>query len=1069
MTLGRSALLGTTMLAALAVWTVPAAAQTPSDVDEIVVTGSRIRRDPANSPTPLIQVQREELLTSGQSTLIDFLATVPALYNSQVPSDTTGSLNIAGVSLANLRSLGTGRTLTLVDGRRHVGSLQGNLAVDIDTIPRLLIQDIEIVTGGASSVYGADAVSGVLNFRLRRDFEGVEVDANYGQINSEGQTSKRFSGLVGHNFLGERLNVYGFFEKENADEVRYADLKWAQRGAGLVGNDVDIAGAADDGNFDNILVYNQRTLSRLPGGVVYLANSQQPSATSSPNVPVGACPTGNFATNCFNVDPSKTYVFDAGVPRLANLGTFRSQTGLNRTINVGGDGVNPNTDFGTESATPKQESDRYQAGLNFALNDAISLFGEVKYVDEVNQVKGQNSFADIFIQSTSPTSIPLYSGSQFITGLDNALIPGLLRTAILTNVRTNFGAPTATAPGQATSTVLDQRAVNRYFGPERLQVNERQVTRYVVGMRGERDELGFAQNVSYEASYTYGKMKNLNIENGIDYDRFGLAVDAVVDTAGRLGQAGAIVCRSRLLAAQGLALAEFNPKTATTTYTATDPTITQCAPLNVFGDGQQSAAALAYTTTAIRVRQKNEQQNAIASISGNLWDFWGAGRIGAAVGVEYRKEETQGIGRSADTGTRNLQLNTGPDFAPASYEAREVFAELRIPLIEGARFAELAELSGSYRYSDYSSFGGQDVYGVNLLFRPIRDITFKASYNASIRIPNLAETNAPATQTFLNNFSDPCDARVINNLSDRVAAQNRIANCRAISGGLSLNFSDINAANAFLPIYSSGIAGANQGNPNLQPESSDSYTMSLVLQPRFVPRLTVALDYYQITIDNVISSVTAANAAVNCVSQSAINTAACQTLTRSPTDFRLTTFIQGSINYAGLETRGLDFTVDYSNKLPVMFGHEAGRFDYSLRGLYLIQQRQYVDLANPGIATNLDSLLFYPRVRLSSSLTYHPTRDLSVNWTMDYQTANEIVDNVLSLTNGDNRDVRFYTTGDFARHDFTVRYAPRDFVSLRAGVVNAFDKQQAPYLGGTLYSNFDPFGRRFFVGLNIKY
>jgi outer membrane receptor protein involved in Fe transport len=153
----------------------------PQQVEEVVVTGSRIRRDPTSSATPLIQVQREQLLDTGLSTVIDYLATIPALSNSQVPSDTTGSLNNGGLSLANLRTLGAGRTLTLVDGRRHVGSAGGTLAVDVDSIPRLLIENIEIITGGASSVYGADAVSGVLNFVLRKDFEGLEIDARYRQ------------------------------------------------------------------------------------------------------------------------------------------------------------------------------------------------------------------------------------------------------------------------------------------------------------------------------------------------------------------------------------------------------------------------------------------------------------------------------------------------------------------------------------------------------------------------------------------------------------------------------------------------------------------------------------------------------------------------------------------------------------------------------------------------------------------------------------------------------------------------------------------------------------------------
>ena len=158
MLLKRKFLFGTTILAGVMAAAAPAFAQDAqlrgvnvqgqqgqeaTEVEEIVVTGSRIRRDPVNSPTPLIQVQREDLLSTGQATVIDYLATIPALSNSLVPSDTTGSnLNDGGLEFANLRSLGSGRTLTLVDGRRHVGSSAGQLQVDVSTIPRLLIENI---------------------------------------------------------------------------------------------------------------------------------------------------------------------------------------------------------------------------------------------------------------------------------------------------------------------------------------------------------------------------------------------------------------------------------------------------------------------------------------------------------------------------------------------------------------------------------------------------------------------------------------------------------------------------------------------------------------------------------------------------------------------------------------------------------------------------------------------------------------------------------------------------------------------------------------------------------------
>ncbi|HEX8660278.1 MAG TPA: TonB-dependent receptor plug domain-containing protein, partial [Brevundimonas sp.] len=326
MLLKRKYLFSSTILAGVMAVAAPAFAQSQlpavnvqgqadpeaTEIDEVVVTGSRIRRDPVNAPTPLITVNREQLLETGQSTVIDYLATIPALSNSVVPSDTTGSnLGDGGLSLANLRSLGSNRTLTLVDGRRHVGSNGGSLAVDVDTIPRLLIENVEIITGGASSVYGADAVSGVLNFVLRKDFEGLEIDANYGMINQGGQANRRISILAGANLLDDRLNVWTFGEYDKNDQVKMLDIDWYDEAWGTFGNDADPTAAANgpnnDGIFDNAgPVSDRRTLQILRWGQVTLANNQPASPLNDPDVPFVNCPdayTFNnlLAANCYNL------------------------------------------------------------------------------------------------------------------------------------------------------------------------------------------------------------------------------------------------------------------------------------------------------------------------------------------------------------------------------------------------------------------------------------------------------------------------------------------------------------------------------------------------------------------------------------------------------------------------------------------------------------------------------------------------------------------------------------------------------------------------------------------------
>jgi outer membrane receptor protein involved in Fe transport len=284
----RGALIGAFVAAVLAQGSALAAPQatsaasaqqpaSPNDqaLQEVLVTGSRIKRDPTTAPTPLIQVSREDVVNSGMASVIDVLADIPALAGSQVPEDTTGSgLNDGGLSLLNLRDLGTGRTLTLIDGRRHVGSNPGTLSVDIDTIPRLLIERVELVTGANSAQYGADAVSGVVNFVLRRDFEGLEVDVSNAMINKDGETNKRISILGGTNLLEDRLNLYASFEHEENEEVLDANVDWRADAWGYLGVDFDPASAPNDGIVDNILVSGLRNIS-LPGAGQDLAVRRQ--------------------------------------------------------------------------------------------------------------------------------------------------------------------------------------------------------------------------------------------------------------------------------------------------------------------------------------------------------------------------------------------------------------------------------------------------------------------------------------------------------------------------------------------------------------------------------------------------------------------------------------------------------------------------------------------------------------------------------------------------------------------------------------------------------------------------
>lgn len=1119
MLLKRKYLFGSTILAGVMAVTAPALAQSgqstqlpgvtsqseqqqeATNLGEIISTGSRLRRDPANAPTPLIQVTRDELVETGQSTVIDYLATIPALSNSMVPSDTVGSLGITGLSFANLRSLGSGRTLTLVDGRRHVGSQGGNLAVDVDTIPRLLIQNVEIITGGASSVYGADAVSGVLNFVLRKDFEGLEIDTQYSQINQNGEASARVSVLGGVNLLDDRLNLYAFGEFEKLDGLEGPALDWLSDGRGVVGLDADPTtlslGPVNDGILDQNLFYNLRSINRPYWGVTTVANSQRPSPRNNPNVPLGNC-TSLTSANCYSVDPAKTYWYDQGVARLVNFGTRVGNTGLNRPFNIGGDGYN-NNHFGGFSRQPESESKRFQTGLTFALTNNITAFAELKYVEEDSYVKTQPTFFDVFISNTYPANeVQGVSGNTYWTRRDNAFLPAIINTAMTGNMVTTWAhSPDPSLPGVAGASTLREWARHSAFGPDRTQQNHRELTRYVLGLRGGVDQFAFVKNFDWEIAYTYGESEAENIESGMDKLRLSHALDAVVDTAGVMGSAGAIVCRATLLAKQGLQVDVYNPYDSRYiggatpgTYTMADSEVAGCKPLNVFGAGNQSQEGLDFIYAEVFTLERNEQENATAFVSGQLWDFWGAGPIGVALGAEYRREFTEAVGRSASAANRLLQLNYGPDMPGVQYESEEWFAEVSLPLFRDSWLGEYAELSGSYRAFDYTTAGDGDVYGVNFVYRPIRDITFKTSYNTSFRAPNLGENFEPYGQTFANGFVDPCDTRQITNPSrDATERANRIANCTALAAamGLSYDFAGTTAdpLDDYTPTYSAGIAGVGGGNPNLKPEESTSFTFSTVIQPRMFPNVSIVLDYYEIEITDVIASVSAQTLANQCVDGAQLNTLACNVIfrrtpaTADPSDaFRVGApagdpiggFIEGSFNYASRETRGLDFSLNYMLDTEEAFGRNWGRFNYRIGGTWLMDQKFFNNADDPTDFTERASTPFYPRVRLTQRVNWAPTDTIGVTWTMDWQASQDIVQvrDWVASGNFDNRPYDWLSTGDFVRHDLAVRWDVRDDLTLRAGVTNVFDAEQKPYLGSALYSNFDPYGRRFNVGLSYR-
>lgn len=244
----------------------------PQQIEQIVITGSRIRRTNATTPTPVNVIDARALALSGDTRIADTLNEMPAIGATQTPANTNANPQEAGTNFLNLRRLGINRTLVLVDGRRHVGSRPGTAAVDINTIPSAMVERVEVITGGASAVYGADAVSGVVNLIMKDDFEGLEIDGQVG-ISDEGDGENyTFSITGGKNFDDRRGNVYFNATWDKAEDIAATDRGYAGENLRFATNP-DNTGP-DDGIPDQILFANTGFIGTPAGGRVNGPNGE---------------------------------------------------------------------------------------------------------------------------------------------------------------------------------------------------------------------------------------------------------------------------------------------------------------------------------------------------------------------------------------------------------------------------------------------------------------------------------------------------------------------------------------------------------------------------------------------------------------------------------------------------------------------------------------------------------------------------------------------------------------------------------------------------------------------------
>jgi len=765
---------------------------TAANQDEaIVVTGSRIASG-FDRPTPVSVLGAERLEARGATNLGDALNELPAFRATSTPASTGlgAAGGYVGGRILDLRGLGAVRTLTLVDGKRFVPSTT-QATVDTNMIPSILLQRAEVVTGGASAVYGSDAVSGVVNLIIDKKFTGYRLNGQVG-FAQDGDNFTRQFGAAGGWQIGSNVHLLLGGEYEKAEGVESCPQRdWCRNG------------------FINI--------SRNPGVTSIPANNilagvfPWTAPYNGITTPPSAAYTGRLVPALRPID---------GIAFSANGTPFRATQGslANNLYQVGGtnDGPGENIYFDFPIVSP---TERWNA-MGFLSWEATP---DLTFELGVNYGHGEGYHRAVAYRNTA---ITIRDDNPFI--------------------------PRSSDPSLDLRTLMAQSGVTSFtlgkgfkdIGPGDLNV-QNDVFR-IVGSAA----YDITDNWKADLYYQYGRNDfRSDVTGGTITSRIVNALDA---TTGANGQP---VCR-------------INVDTSTTND---DP---NCVPLNPFGSGQGAtfAAAKAYVKANAWQTNITTEHVVAANVTGSLVDL-PAGPLGIAVGAEYRSDSVKG---DADPLSKTGQFFTGGGSAiSGKIEVAEVYGEFEAPLLRDMTAFDELSVNGAVRRTHYdrssatvpSSTVNVTTWKVGGVWAPIAPIRFRVTRSRDIRAPNVAELFGPITnsQGILN---DP-----------QRGGQQTVA-----------------------PI----TLGS---NPNLRPEKADTFTVGVVLQPDggFLSRLRLSVDYYDIKIDDAISTLGQQNIVTRCFQGDALS---CSLVTRDSQG--VITNVRDTVqNVNQLTAKGIDFEFNY--------------------------------------------------------------------------------------------------------------------------------------------------------------
>jgi iron complex outermembrane recepter protein len=767
----------------------------PAD-EPIVVTGSRIASS-FNAPTPVTAIGAERLEQRAVPNIGDALNELPAFRSTQTPASSglTGSQGgYIGGRILDLRGLGSVRTLTLVDGKRFVPSTT-EATVDTNMLPSILLSRVEVVTGGASAVYGSDAVSGVVNLLFDKQFEGLRANAQFGQSDYGDNTGMQ-AGVAGGWGLGETVHLVAGIEYERNTGVEACpERDWCAHGLINWGRNPGVTSVPAN----NILsgVY--------PWTAPYNGVTTPPTAAYNGRLVPLLRPIDGIT---FNRD---------GTPRRYQLGTM-----ANTLYSVGGESDGPGEniyfDFPIVSPTERVAAMAY---LTWEATPALTL--ELGF----NYGHGQGEHRTVAYRNTALT---IQASNPFIPrSADPTLdIPTILAASGLTSFTLGKGFDdVGAAPVTVTNDVYRLVAAGKY-------------------------DLGGSWRA--DAYYQYGRNDfRRDMNHGTITARMLRAIDAVA------GPGGAPVCRVN----------------ASASATDDDPA---CVPLNPFGYGRGAtfAAAVDYITEDGFQKNRTIQHVAAANLTGTLVEL-PAGPLGVAAGIEYRNDSI--VGSTDPFSQARAFFMGGGSVISGEIEVIEGYAEAEVPVLAGVAFADELSLNGAVRQTHYnrssdttaSSSVNATTWKVGLVWAPIPEVRLRATRSRDIRAPNIAELFGPLTPGS-GILTDPA------------------------RGGIQT------------------VAPLTLGsNPNLLPEKSDTWTLGLVLQPQggLLDGFRASVDYFDIQIDDAISTLGQQNIATRCSQGDALS---CSLITRDANGI-ITNITDTFQNVNSLIARGVDFELDYRQPL----------------------------------------------------------------------------------------------------------------------------------------------------------